>query len=396
MIGGNGGRGKRWRAAPRRRFRGCSSVHAWHLPLLVQAALLSLVLAFVLLSPVEGAGIRKLDQSIVFPQPPAAQVGGQPLGLRAAATSKLAVRYASSNPAVAEVRGGWLVPLRPGVATITARQGGSGRFKAAPPVARTVTVRPRTPGPQPPVPAMITVQGGVLPPASELTGTAVATFLIANCEVTLEEWQRVRAWGVAHGYTDLPAGAGSAARHPVHDVDWYDAVKWCNARSEMEGLSPVYQLRGGVYRTGEGEPSLISAANGYRLPLEAEWEWAARGGVVSRGYVYSGGNDVNAVAIHWDNCGGVVPSIMTSGGTGRGTWPVGSKAANELGIHDMSGNLYEWVGEQNSGWLSPGPGWFRGGSWRNPFNNCLLHIRGWVDPVQRVNSFGFRVARNAP
>ena len=229
------------------------------------------------------------------------------------------------------------------------------------------------------MPAMITVQGGALPQDSGLAGTSVSTFLIGKYEVTYGEWLDVAGWGVSNGYDLSGVGGGSSSQNPVSNVSWYDVVKWMNAKSEKEGLVPVYQVSGAVYKTGESVPTLNSSANGYRLPTEVEWEWAARGGVSSQGYTYSGSNDVNNAAWYASNASG-------------GTKAVGTKAANELGIHDMSGNVWEW--SEDVAYTSARR--FRGGCWNNSADYCTVAYRDYVsDPADRYNYIGFRLARSS-
>ena len=241
-------------------------------------------------------------------------------------------------------------------------------------------------------PTMITVQGGTLPQTSEIAGKFVATFQIGKYEVTWNEWQIVRDWAVTNGYPDLVRkGEGSGLNHPARGFNWYEALKWCNALSEKEGLVPVYWAGAEPYRVLEGVPTVNTNANGYRLQTDAEWEWAARGGAGSKGFIYSGSNDVNQVAWHEGNSSGAEVNLYL----GRGTWPVGTKTPNELGIHDMSGNAFEWVFDSYNPvlFLTDTDRRVRGGGWRYTSNFCAVDHRGYSWAGVRV--FGFRVARNA-
>jgi formylglycine-generating enzyme len=239
---------------------------------------------------------------------------------------------------------------------------------------------------QPETDGMITVQGGRLQTTNSLDGTVVSPFRIGKYEVRWDEWQELRSWALSNGYDFFP-GRGSDADHPVRNVNWFDAVKYCNALSERDGLSPVYLVSGATYRTGQTIPTVNQTANGYRLPKEAEWEWAARGGTRSQDYTYSGSDDVNLVAWYVDNSSGAALNLSNS----RGTWPVGQKTANELGIHDMSGNVWEWVfdGSFSSRIV-------RGGSWINSAALCSLAYRVNIfsDIAGNSHVIGFRLARN--
>jgi len=219
-----------------------------------------------------------------------------------------------------------------------------------------------------------------------LGNQTVANFEIGKYEVTWGEWKQVRDWAVNNnkGYDLADEGntypSGSADNFPVLNVSWYGVVKWCNAKSEREGKTPVYTNEDGTtYKTGKVAPTVNPTAKGYRLPSEKEWEWAARGGAMSQGYTHSGSNTLGQVAWTYANSSG-------------GSHEVGTKLANELGIYDMSGNVWEWC--EDIAYTSYRR--FRGGSWGDigVYAAVAYHDDFIYAPGYRYNSVGFRLARN--
>jgi formylglycine-generating enzyme len=241
--------------------------------------------------------------------------------------------------------------------------------------------------------------------ATPVHTVTVSAFAMDKWEVSIELWESVRAWGNAHGY-DLVAGGSFGPLHPVHSVNWYDVVKWNNARSEKEGKVPAYYVDPAMtqmHRSGDKAPAGVKWDAGYRLPTEAEWEKAARGGVA--GKLYPWGTDEIAESQARYRSGGV-----------KGTVPVGSYGANGYELYDMAGNVYEWCWDWYGDYtttievdprgpasgrrrVTRGGGWGSGADFSRVANNTgdgnLIDRNNYNDPdvyFIRHSSGGFRSA----
>ena len=294
---------------------------------------------------------------------------------------------------------------------------------AAPPASQRFYRVAALPANTPPPSGMVLIPAGSFTMGDSLDGDSyalplhtvnVSAFYMDSNLVSYALWTNVYQWATSHGYSFDKAGSGKAASHPVQGIDWYDCVKWCNARSEMGGLTPCYYTNASlsqmaIYRSGPFNLAtnwVNWVASGYRLPTEAEWEKAARGGLSGQRFPW--GNTVSESQANY--YGNTVYSYDLgpygyNAAFATGAYPytssVGYFAANGYGLYDMAGNVdewcWDWYGLYSSGSQTDARGpasgsarVIRGGSWYSYAIYCRAAWRGNVDPTGSSIIIGFR------
>ncbi|MDR0456586.1 MAG: SUMF1/EgtB/PvdO family nonheme iron enzyme [Treponema sp.] len=259
--------------------------------------------------------------------------------------------------------------------------------------------------------AMVWVPGGTFTmgsPASEPNRYSDETqhevtlsgFYIGKYQVTQDEYEAVMGSNLSSFKTAVSGESGTPGKLPVERVRWYDAIVFCNKLSIAEGLSPAYSINGSTDPVAWGTvptssnatwnaAAIVSSANGYRLPTEAQWEYACRAGTTT---AYNTGAAIS------DNTG------WYSGNSGNKTHQVGLKSANAWGLYDMHGNVWEWgwdwYGSYTSGAQTDPTGPVsgplrvtRGGGWSDSAGNVRSACRAGNFPNLWGSDLGFRLLR---
>ena len=247
---------------------------------------------------------------------------------------------------------------------------------------------------------LVLVKGGTfINTKSNLYGknVTISDFYIGKYEVTQKEWIEVMGKNPSSFKGD---------NLPVEMVSWYDCIEYCNKRSIKEGLKPYYRINKNKkdpnntsgYDDIKWIVAINAEANGYRLPTEMEWEYAADGGQKSMSYTYSGSNNIDEVAWYWKNSGDEILegfwNYRIIEKNNDKTNPVGSKIPNELGLYDMSGNVREWCWDWHQGdkSLPQGRVW-KGGGWLGGEEACKPSFRYTWEANSKGNDTGLRVCR---
>ncbi len=240
-------------------------------------------------------------------------------------------------------------------------------------------------------------------PVHEVTITK--SFYMGKYEVTQAEYEKY----CSYGGSSPSSSYGDGDNYPAYYVSWYDALVYCNKRSMAERLTPCYSINGSTDPAAWGNVPTSSNstwnavvcdwnANGYRLPTEAEWEYAARAGDNTvDSLTYSGTSNVDELGEY---------AWYTSNSNNK-TYEAGTKSPNEFGLYDMSGNVWEWCwnwftdsydaeaegGSDPTGASSGSNRVYRGGSWDGISVLCAVSCRFNYNPYIRGRHLGFRVVR---
>ncbi|MDX1908240.1 MAG: SUMF1/EgtB/PvdO family nonheme iron enzyme [Bacteroidia bacterium] len=239
---------------------------------------------------------------------------------------------------------------------------------------------------------MIPIEGGTFQMAKNYPVT-LSDYYLCRYPVTQGLWREVMG-------TDPEELYFTGADRPVDRVNWYDAVTFCNRMNEAYGLETAYNIdphtqdhyNKSSIDSLKWSVARIPGAKGYRLPTEAEWAYAARGGKYNQGFEYSGSADLDEVGWYDKNSYGE-------------TQPTGLKAPNALGLCDLSGHVWEWCQDWHDDYPSEpqsNPGGpadgayrvYRGGGWYNVPAYARVSYRGYWRPILRRRRLGFRLARS--